>query len=84
MAFLVRRRIFHDQPVRGPRIKGYLWNGNHRWALPCIEWLIDDLDAGETDYPGVKAFRKAAGEFNNYIANNAGMIPNYAERRCYG
>ncbi|TWG92117.1 hypothetical protein L598_005000000180 [Mesorhizobium sp. J18] len=30
------------------------------------------------------AFRKATGEFNTYIANNAGMIPNYAERRRYG
>ncbi|WP_018431432.1 ISKra4-like element ISUnCu7 family transposase [Hoeflea sp. 108] len=66
------------------RIKGYLWNGNRRQALPCIEWLIDDLDAVETDYPSMKAFRKAAGEFNTYIANNAGMIPNYAERRRYG
>lgn len=66
------------------RIKGYLWNGNHRQALPCIEWLIDDLDAVETDYSGMKAFRKAADEFHTYIANNAGMIPNYAERRRYG
>ncbi|RFC64809.1 ISKra4 family transposase [Mesorhizobium denitrificans] len=66
------------------RIKGYLWNGNHRRALPCIEWLVDDLDVVETDYPSMKAFRKAADEFNTYIANNAGMIPNYAERRRYG
>lgn len=66
------------------RIKGYLWNGNHRRALPCIGWLIDDLDAVETEYPSMKAFRKAADEFNTYIANNAGMIPNYAERRRYG
>lgn len=66
------------------RIKGYLWNGNHRQALPCIEWLVDDLDAVETDYPSMKAFRKAAHEFHTYVANNAGMIPNYAERRRYG
>ncbi len=32
----------------------------------------------------MKAFRKAAEEFNTYIANNTGMIPNYAERRRYG
>jgi hypothetical protein len=66
------------------RIKGYLWNGNHRQALPCIDWLVDDLEAIETDYPGMKALRKAADEFHTYIANNAGMIPNYAERRRYG
>jgi hypothetical protein len=27
---------------------------------------------------------KAAAEFETYIANNLGMIPNYAERRQYG
>jgi len=32
----------------------------------------------------MKAFRKAADEFNTYIVNNSGMIPNYAERRRYG
>ena len=30
------------------------------------------------------ALRKAAVEFATYIANNKGMIPNYAERRLYG
>lgn len=66
------------------RIKGFLWNGNHRQALPCIEWLVDDLDVVETDYPSMKALRKVAEEFHTYIANNAGMIPNYAEMRRYG
>lgn len=32
----------------------------------------------------MKAFRKAADEFHTYIANNAGMILNYAERQRYG
>ena len=43
-----------------------------------------DLEGIETDYPGMKALRKAAGEFEVYIRNNAWMIPNYAERRRYG
>ena len=43
-----------------------------------------DLECIETDYPSIKAVRKAAGEFEVYIRNNAWMIPNYAERRRYG
>ena len=35
-------------------------------------------------YPSIKALRKAADEFEVYIRSNAGMIPNYAERRRYG
>ena len=29
------------------RIKGYLWNGNHRDALTCIDGLVDDLKAAK-------------------------------------
>ena len=43
-----------------------------------------DLEDVETDYVSIKALRKAATEFETYIANNASMIPNYAERRWYG
>jgi hypothetical protein len=43
-----------------------------------------DLDEIETDYASIKALRKAASEFQTYINNNAGMIPNYAERRRQG
>ena len=46
--------------------------------------LVMDLDEIETGYAGTKALRKAANEFQTYIANNAWMIPNYAERRRYG
>ena len=38
----------------------------------------------ETNYPSIKALRKASGECEAYIRNNAGMIRNYAERRRYG
>ena len=46
--------------------------------------LVLDLEGIETDHSGMKALRKAAGEFDVYIRNNAGLIPNYAERRRYG
>ena len=31
------------------RIKGYLWNGNHRDALTCIDGLVDDLEGLTAD-----------------------------------
>ena len=40
------------------RIKGYLWNGNHRAALTCIDVLVDDLEGLPAAYAGIKAFRK--------------------------
>ena len=80
----------HDEKATGDieahlaKIKGYLWNGNVREAQFRLEWLVDDLDLLESDYPGLKAFRKAAAELQTYVANNAGTIPNYAERHRYG
>ena len=65
------------------RIKGYLWNGNRREALACIDGLANDLDDLEdlpTTYPGIKAFRKGVDEFRTYVRRNAHTIPNYAER----
>ena len=66
------------------RVKGFLWNGNTHEALICARDLEDDLDEIETDYPGMKAFRKGAAEFHTYITRNAHTIPNYAERHRYG
>ena len=66
------------------RIKGYLWNGNLHDGRCAITGLVMDLEDIETDYAGIKALRKAADEFEVYIRSNAGMIPNYAERRRYG
>jgi hypothetical protein len=66
------------------RIKWYLWNGNVREALFWAECLADDLDGLTSDYPGMKRFARTAAEFHTYIANNAGAIPNYAERWRYG
>lgn len=66
------------------QIKGFLWNGNLHDGQLVIEDLVMDLDEIETDYASIKALRKAATEFETYIANNKDMIPNYAERRRYG
>ena len=69
------------------RIKGYLWNGNHREALACIDGLANDLDDLEdvpTTYPWIRAFRKGVDEFHTYVRRNAHTIPNYAERHRYG
>lgn len=66
------------------RIKGFLWNGNTRDALMCIRILDGDLFEIETDYSGIKAFRKCAAEFHTYITRNVHTIPNYAERYRYG
>jgi hypothetical protein len=66
------------------RIKGYLWDGNLFRALPCIEDWVDDVEALECDYASFKALCKAANEFNTYIGNNAGSMPNYAERHRHG
>ena len=71
-----------DRQLR--QIKGFLWNGNLHDGLPAIDDLIVDLEDIETGYESIKALRKAAGEFQTYIANAAWMIPNYAERRRYG
>ena len=60
------------------RIKGYLWNGNLHDGRSAIDEFIDKLEDIETDYASIKALRKAAGGFEVYIRNNAGMIPNYA------
>ena len=66
------------------RIKGCLWNGNLHDGRRAITELVLDLEGIKADYPGMKALRKAAGEFDTYIRSNAGLIPNYAERRRYG
>jgi hypothetical protein len=83
--------LSHHNPEEGRavdrllrQIKGYLWNGNIHDGHRVIEELVMDLECVETDYPSIKALRKAAGEFEVYIRNNAWMIPNYAERRRYG
>lgn len=66
------------------RIKWRLWNGNVRKALLRAEWLADDVDDLTSDDPSMRRFARTAAEFCTYVANNAGAIPNYAERRRHG
>ena len=62
---------------------GDLWNGNIHDGHRAIEELVVALESIVTDYPSIMALRKATAEFEVYMHNNAGMIPNYAERRRY-
>ncbi len=67
-------------------IKWYLWHGNTYEALEHLDTLEMDLDiAGEEskDLTTHKLLR-AVEEFQTYIANNQGFIPNYGERYRQG
>jgi hypothetical protein len=66
--------------------KWYLWHGNVFRALQEIESITMDLDAAgaETADATVRKLLKTVEEFQTYIENNAGFIPNYGERWRYG
>ena len=73
--------LSHHDPEEGRaadrllrQTKGYLWNGNVRDGHRVIQELVMDLECIETNYPSIKALRRAASEFEVYIHNNAGMI----------
>ena len=85
LALIRNRPVIAQRELK--RIKGYLWNGNHRDALACMDGLANDLDDLEdlpTTYPGIKAFHKSVDELRTYVRRNAHTIPNYAERHRYG
>jgi hypothetical protein len=65
------------------RIKWFLWHGNVYRALQTAQDLMEDLD---TELPTSKmsVLAKKLEEFEIYIQNNAGFIPNYGERWRYG
>ena len=65
------------------RIKWFLWHGNVYRALETVDDLAMDLDTEEPGAKEVKLFEKLE-EFETYIRNNAGFIPNYGERWRYG
>ena len=73
-----------DAEAHLEKTKWQLWHGDVREALLRSRWLVDDLEALESAYPGLKRFARLAGEFHTYIDNNAGTIPNYGERWRYG
>lgn len=65
-------------------VRRYLWHGNFSRALSLVEDLNDGLDILDDPPPEVRKLRRHLSEFSGYISNNAGFIPNYAERRRYG
>jgi hypothetical protein len=69
--------------------KWYLWHGNVFRALQEIESITMDLDAVVADTGNGIARKlrkplKAVEDFQTYIENNVGFIPNYGERYRYG
>ena len=65
------------------RIKWFLWHGNTFRALQTVRWLNMDIDTDDPSKKQKKLFQKLE-EFETYIRNNAGFIPNYGERWRYG
>lgn len=65
-------------------VRRFVWHGNVGRALALVEDLGDAVDLLERPPPEVRKFRRQLNEFSGYVANNAGLIPNYAERRRYG
>lgn len=62
------------------RIKWHLWHGNAYRAREEIDELQFDAEALETDYPIMRKFLTAIGEFRSYIASNHASLINYGER----
>jgi len=65
------------------RIKWFLWHGNVFRALETMDDLAMDLDREEPTAKEVTLLKKLE-EFETYIRNNAGFIPNYGKRWRYG
>ena len=65
------------------RIKWFLWHGNVFRALETVDDLAMDLDREELTAKEATLLKKLE-EFDTYIRNNAGFIPNFGERRRYG
>ena len=65
------------------RIKWFLWHGNVFQALETVDDLFMDFDT-ENPTAKEKTLLKKLEEFDTYIRNNAGFIPNYGERWRYG
>ena len=62
------------------RIKWHLWHGNVYRAHDEIADLQFDAEGLETDYPNMRKFLTAIGDFQSYIASNNAILINYGER----
>ncbi|HEK3807938.1 TPA: ISKra4 family transposase [Legionella pneumophila] len=65
------------------RVKWYLWHGNVYRALAEVESISFDLDPEAKNNTEAKLM-DALEEFDQYIKNNAALIPNYSDRYHYG
>jgi hypothetical protein len=76
------------EPVRRSleRLKWFLWHGNVYQALQVVQSAVTDLEVVvATSGDGMaRKLLKAVEEFQTYIHNNAGFIPNYGERISTG
>lgn len=66
------------------RIRWCIWNGNVALALERIELLEDTLGPMKKTVKKVRKLCRKLEELGKYIAANASLIPNYAERHRYG
>lgn len=62
------------------KMKWYLWHGNSYRAREEIAGLQFDAEGTETDYPNMRKFLTAIGEFQAYIASSSASLINYGER----
>jgi hypothetical protein len=62
------------------RINWHLWHGNAYRAREETDNLQIDAEALKTDYPNMRKFLTAIGEFQSYIASNTASLINDGER----
>jgi hypothetical protein len=62
------------------RTKWFLWHGNLERALDTLDDIMIHINDPDLRYDKRRKFVAKLEEFDTYISNNAGMIPNYGER----
>ena len=81
---LPKKKEYKDIETNLERLKWYLWNGNVFQALQLIDSLVIDLEIFKDEDSSVRKLWSTASEFQTYINNNGGFIPNYRDRYFYG
>ena len=61
-------------------VKHLLWHGNVEEALDRLDSLVLDLSLIQARLPAAKKMTNGLAEFETYIRNNRGFIPNFGER----
>ncbi|MHC4536387.1 MAG: ISKra4 family transposase [Planctomycetota bacterium] len=81
---LPKMEQFEDIEKEIERVKWYLWHGNVFMALQVLDRLLMLLEPFDDQKGVTDKLWNAVCEFNTYITNNAGFIPNYRDRYFYG